>query len=266
MAGHKLGGDWSQQIRYADGLTADSHPVIEELLTIKGCEKKPAMIFRFGISEPAFRPAPQSLELKRKLNLPEDCKLVYSPRSLRDNYNHETLVHAIPSVLECSPNTYFLFVNNHGHRYPDSVEYINKLVTDINNLGISEHIRFLDHHPDHSQVATLFQTSDVVVSIPKIDAFPATIFEAMACGAPLVVSDLRDYDGVVDESNAIRISPMDSFALSVALKKLLTDDVLHAKFRSAGLRTVAEKGNMEREVDNLLDFYQNLILEKKQEI
>jgi glycosyltransferase involved in cell wall biosynthesis len=62
------------------------------------------------------------------------------------------------------------------------------------------------------------------VSIALDDGFPATIFEAMACGCPLVVSNDRSYDGVVvDGTNAITISPTDTKALSSAFTRILAD-------------------------------------------
>lgn len=110
-----------------------------------------------------------------------------------------------------------------GYRYPDAIEYKKKLCQQIEELGVSAHVRFLEHSIDHARVAELFQTSDVAVSIPVEDGFPATILEAMACGTPLVVSNLRDYDGVVDNSHAMRIAPLDEAGLLNAIILLLTE-------------------------------------------
>jgi glycosyltransferase involved in cell wall biosynthesis len=259
ISNKRLQENWGEQIALADGFTGDAQTLLDELLKIPGCEDKPSHIFRFGISEEVFRPAPPSQMLKHDLNLPPESKLVYSARSLRNGYNHETLVKAMPLVLDKLPNTFFVFVNNHGHRYPDAIEYRDRLIAEIQRLGLSSHARFLDHAEDHSRVAMLFQTSDVAVSIPVEDGFPATIIEAMACGTPLVISDLPDYTGVVDASNAIRIAPTDSVALAQAILTILSDDTIRKNLRQKGLETISAKGNLEKEVVQLLGFFHKFV-------
>jgi glycosyltransferase involved in cell wall biosynthesis len=258
ISSENLLGDWGKNLIQSDGFTGDSPVLLDELLSIPGCEKVPSILFRFGISEDFFCPAPLSIKLLEELNLSPGSKIIYSARSLRPGYNHQTLLKAVPEIINVFPNTYFIFVNNHGHRYADALGYRGLLQDEGRKLGISDHLRFLEHHKDRSKIAELMQTSDVVVSIPPEDAFPATIFEAMACGAPLIVSDLRDYDEIVDDSNAIRISPADDKALADAIKTLLGNDHKRMALRSAGLKTAAIYGNMELEVDRLYGFYQKL--------
>jgi glycosyltransferase involved in cell wall biosynthesis len=258
-----LKGNWGAPLVFADAFTGDAPTLLDELHLVPGCKDKPSMVFRFGVSEEYFRPASPSRKLKEKLGLPLDSRVIYSARSLRPGYNHQTLLTAAPEIIASFPNTFFIFVNNHGHRYADAVSYKEQLLEQSIQLGISEHLRFLEHHEDRSEVAELMQTSDVVVSIPVEDAFPATIFEAMACGAPLVVSNLPDYDGVVDDTNAIRIPPEDDKALAEAIITLLGHEEKRMELRSTGLKTVATKGNMDLEVDGLLDFYQEILARKQ---
>ena len=256
---NQLMGSWGQNLTFASGFTADSQSLLDELHSVPGCEHKPAQIFRFGVSEDAFQLAPPSQELKRKLAIPFDGKVIYSARSLRPGYNHLTLVKAMPIVLKSIPEAYFVFVNNHGHRYSDALEYKNQLQDEMEQLGVLSHCRFLEHMENRADLAILFQTSDVVVSIPVEDGFPATIFEAMACGSPLVISDLPDYSGVIDNSNAISIEPTDVRKLAGAITLILTDENVSKNLRIAGLKTIAIKGNMVSELDGLLDYFQIVI-------
>lgn len=252
-------GDFGKSISDADGFTTDSFTLLNELHEIPGCASKPGEIFRFGVNLSVFTPTRNSNQLKADLTLPFDCKIVYSPRSLRTNYNHETLVRAIPLILEKAPNTYFLFANHHGHRYLDAIAYQEKLKNEIQRFGVVEHVRFLEHRIEHARVAELFQSADVTVSIPLEDGFPATILEAMACGSPLVVSNLPDYEGVVDKRNATLVPAKDVQTLSEAVVALLTDPDLWLRQQQAGLETVHAKGDLTKEVDKLLSFYNRFL-------
>jgi glycosyltransferase involved in cell wall biosynthesis len=255
----QLKSEWGQWVALVDGFTGDSSELVGELKNIEGCSGKPSTIFRFGVSEDFFQFAPPSEELKKNLSLPVDCKIIYSPRSLRDGYNHETLVKAIPNVLSKVPNAYFLFVNNHGHRYPDAVLYTEMLKNEIADLGVSSHVRFLEHLEPRSRVASLFQTADVAICIPTTDGFPVTILEAMSCGTPLIVSDLPDYADVVDEENAIRINPLDVRELARSIVMILTDEKKKNQMRTAGLAAVSQKGDMNKELDKLIIFYRSIM-------
>lgn len=257
-----LYGKWGTQLVCCDGFTGDATTLIDELKKVPGCETTASLIFRFGISESSFKPVIPSFELRKTLSIPINSKVVYSPRSLRIGYNHETLVQAIPEILSSVPDTYFIFANNHGHRYPDSVEYKANLENMIRSLGAESHVRFLEHVADHRQVAVRYQEADVVVSIPLEDGFPATIFEAMACGTPLVVSSLEDYRDVIDENNAISVNPKNTSEVAKAVIRVLSSDAEHERLRQAGLKTFEEKGKMENEMDKLLAFYQELINSK----
>ncbi len=255
---HMLHGKWGKNIQYAAGLTADAPTLIDELKSIDGCGTIPATIFRFGVSESTFCPAPNYTELKRELSIPLESKIVFSPRSLRAIYNHTTLIKSIPKIIERIPNTYFLFVNNHGHRYKDAEEYKSILFNLGNELGVNSNIRFLEHLVDHSMVAKRYQSADVVVSIPLKDGFPATIFEAMACGVPLIVSDLPDYKGVINNQNAILINPRQEDELTEAIIKVLTNPKFKQNLVKEGLLTYRKQGTMSGEVDKLIAFYKQL--------
>lgn len=255
-----LSNRWGSHIAFSDGITGDAQTLIDELRVIRGCENKPSLIFRFGVNEDSFKPSQNPIHIKKKLSIPPDGRIVYSPRSLRSIYNHETMIMAINRILDKHPSTYFLFVNNHGHRYPDSVEYKDKLLGLVTNMGVEDKVLFLDHEEIHEKVAERYQAADVVVSIPLNDGFPVTILEAMACGVPLVVSALDDYRDVVDDTNAIRVCPTDSREVANAIIKLLSSSKERTKLIQAGLKTFNEKGRMVGELDKLLAFYEMFLV------
>ena len=73
------------------------------------------------------------------------------------------------------------------------------------DAGIGEQLRILEDVA-HDELPDLFRLADVVVSVPETDSFPVTLLEAMACGRPIVVSDLpavtpvlRDVDPLTGE-------------------------------------------------------------------
>jgi glycosyltransferase involved in cell wall biosynthesis len=62
--------------------------------------------------------------------------------------------------------------------------------------------------------------------------------EALACGTPVVVSDVGSLPEVVGDA-ALIVDPNDTEALTVALWRLLTDPDLRATLRAKGLARAA---------------------------
>jgi glycosyltransferase involved in cell wall biosynthesis len=67
--------------------------------------------------------------------------------------------------------------------------YRQRLEEKAASLGIRDRILVLDEIGD-DQMLALYRQASVVVSIPSSDGLPVSLLEAMACGTPIVASDL----------------------------------------------------------------------------
>jgi glycosyltransferase involved in cell wall biosynthesis len=157
------------------------------------------------------------------------------------------------------PTLQIIMKHHHVDNYRDSHDCENNIRDEAKRLKVWDRIIRLDHLP-YAHLCQLYRLCRAAVSIPLEDGFPATIFEAMACGCPLIVSNDRSYDGVVvDGVNSITIEPTDTTALTSALIRVLTDPIFADHIRHQALTTVSEKGNFKKEVLRLIDTYQSLI-------
>jgi glycosyltransferase involved in cell wall biosynthesis len=87
---------------------------------------------------------------------------------------------------------------------------------------------------DSSLLATLYRAADVVVSVPSSDSSPATAWEALACGRPLVVSDLPWARTELHHRQDAWLTRIDAVALANALIALLGDPQLASRLGSSG--------------------------------
>jgi glycosyltransferase involved in cell wall biosynthesis len=84
---------------------------------------------------------------------------------------------------------------------------------------------------------------------------PHKLFQYMALGRPVVVSDCGPLARIVDETGAGRVfASGDAASLAAAVLELTDDDVAHAA-GEAGRRAVRERWNIERDVPALLAAY-----------
>lgn len=62
------------------------------------------------------------------------------------------------------------------------------------------------------------------------------IIEALACGLPVISSNLPFNDDILDENNSIKINPMDIQALRESMTMLIEDELLRNRLSDGALR------------------------------
>ncbi len=91
-----------------------------------------------------------------------------------------------------------------------------------------------------------------------LSAFPTKLFEYMAAGLPVVVSDLPTIRPIVDESQCgILINPEDPKAIADGLNALLADPQGAEEMGRRGLDAVKNRYNWDTESEKLLAIYQS---------
>ncbi len=97
-------------------------------------------------------------------------------------------------------------------------------------------------------------TMSVLPSTERSEAFGIVLVEAMACGKPVITTNLPGPRSVVDEeANGLLVPPNDGGALSGALMRLLSDQPLAYAMGECGLKKVHERYSSEVAGKNLCD-------------
>ena len=246
-----------RSLRDAVLLASDAMDVLEEITPFAPLAKR--QIMRFGADFETFSPgSPDALVLAQH-GLTVDGQYLLSPRSLRPSYNQLTLIRALPAVVSQYPNLQVILKHHHVGNYEDADDYEHQVQREAERLGVGDRIIRLDHLPvEH--LCHLYRASSVAVSIPLMDGFPASIFESMAAGCPLIVSNDASYEGVIEDGvNAIAIEPEDDGALAAGLQRILGDREFRTSLQQRGLETVRDKGDFEKEVARLIRAYRELV-------
>ena len=102
-------------------------------------------------------------------------------------------------------------------------------------------VEFLGRVSDDEKLQ-LFRTADIYCSpATGRESFGIVLLEAMAAGAPIVASDIHGYKGVVRRGReALLVPPREPKVLAAALKRLLADRELAARFSESGLARAQE--------------------------
>ena len=187
-------------------------------------------LVQFGVDTAHFRPGLDAAGLRSELGA-DGRRVVFVPRSITPLYRTLTIVRAMRSL----PEDCLLLLTEYNHE----PSYLMTVRAEVARLGLADRVRFIEGI-EHRRMAEAYALADVVVSIPESDGTPVSVLEAMACGRPVVATDLpsvREWlqeaapwalvpvDDETETTNAIRLAldldPDDRRALGAVLSEIV---------------------------------------------
>ena len=144
----------------------------------------------------------------RRYHLPLDAKILLSVGELSSRKNHRLVLSALPDLQD---HIYYIICGQGELR--------EELIAFARETGVSERIRLAGYLED---VRELYKHADVFVFPSYQEGLPAALVEAMACGLPCLVSDIRGNRELIRQESC-RFKPDDSACFCKRLQALLDD-------------------------------------------
>ena len=116
---------------------------------------------------------------------------------------------------------------------PDDKRYTPILKTQIKQLGITEQVKFLNYVP-YSELPKIINQALALVFPSLWEGFGFPVLEAMACGTPVITSNISSLPEVAGDA-AILINPYDIKQLSEAMHLIATDAQLQNRLSQLGI-------------------------------
>ena len=249
-------------LRHADLITTLSLAMDIQAIQL-GARPNTLRRVQFGVELDTFKPglttSQESLDLRKSLSLSENARVVLSPRAVTPLYNLDIIMKSIPLVRERVPEAIFIFLD-----YNTDVDYKKQLDMISKELGLDAVIRWLPPTRSRTEMAKLYRLSEVVVSVPSTDGTPISVLEAMACGKPVVCTDLlplREF--IISGENGWLVPVCQTSPLAEAILMLLTQPEQANEFGRKAYKVVAEKANREVEMQRMEAIYQHLTASRR---
>lgn len=140
---------------------------------------KPSHVISNGINTEEFKPMLIG-DFYNRYNIPENAiKLLFVGRLFPEK-SVDTLIRAIPHIIEKYPDTYIMIVGS-GHLKPK----LEKLTHD---MGVDKFVTFLGLVSEEDKILA-YNASDIFVLPSLAELEGMVVLEAMACGKPIIISD-----------------------------------------------------------------------------
>ena len=108
----------------------------------------------------------------------------------------------------------------------------------------------------HEQIPIYLNAADVFVLPTLKEGCCNAVVEAMACGLPIISSNLAFNWDVLDETNSIMIDPQNIQQIRDAIIKLRDDSVLRKRLAEGALRK-AESLTIDQRAKEIMKFFTN---------
>jgi glycosyltransferase involved in cell wall biosynthesis len=106
-------------------------------------------------------------------------------------------------------------------------------------LGLCENVEFKGYVPFSKELMEFYDNSDIFISSSLSEGFPATIFEAMARGVPLICTDVGGIPNIIKNGESgLLVEPRNSMQIANSILQLFKDDNLRHKLIKNGLDMV----------------------------
>ena len=189
----------------------------------------------------------QRERVRRELGLEENDFVIGYVANFAPGKGHLQLIEAFADIAEQAPDAKLLFAGR------GSLPEVDQAAKRAN----SGKIIFAGWRDD---IPACLNSMDLFVQPSLSEAFSQVLIEAMACGLPVIATDVGGANEVIDNGmNGVLIDANDPDAIAREVLELYGSAQLRNNFAKAGRSTVRENFIIEQMVDRQMELYESWI-------
>lgn len=131
--------------------------------------------------------------------------------------------------------------------------FYENIFNEVKKINLEDKIIFAGYVADEDMIY-LYSGAACFVYPSLYEGFGLPVIEAMACGCPVVTSNISSLPEVGGEA-ALYVNPYDIDEISAAIERILSDEKLSDEMRSKGLKQ-AENFSWEKSTQKLLNIFE----------
>ena len=236
-------------LKEADKIIVVSNATMRYVLSLGADPEKIELLYN-GVDLDRFKPLTGVRDdVRRKLGIAKNAVVVITVRRLVYKNGVDTLIDSAEIAIKKNPRLVFLVVGEG----PDFVEVKAK----IEQLGIGSNFRLTGFVSDED-LPLYYNAADFFVLPSKSgEGLPLVALEAMACGLPVVATNVGGISEIMTEDYGKIVPPDSPDALAEAVLEFSRREVSALK---NALRTmIAQKYSWDKNVEKLVEIYEELI-------
>ncbi len=207
-----------------------------------------ARVIPNGVDKNLFKPS-DNYSIRRTLGLPDQTPIIlFTAQGIQGNQMKDfpTLRTSLIILSKLKPGMDVLCLTLHGEPSEEKFDSVT--------------LRIFPFQKDLNTVIRFFQAADIYVHPARSDNFPTTILEAMACGKPVIASNVSGIPEIVDQGvTGLLVPPEDPQALAHAILDLLENRTKREAMGVQGRKKAVEQFSLEKMAQEHIEFYHMMI-------
>jgi glycosyltransferase involved in cell wall biosynthesis len=234
---------WTQQI------TAVAAPLADQMASLISFPRERIQVIPNGVDIDKFSPRPEMRnEYRRQFGLAPSDQVIGMAARLTPVKNHRGVLAAVRNLANAGMPVTLALAGDGPLR--------SELQRVAHDLNLGSRVRFLGDLPNVDQ---FLNSLDVFVLNSDSEGMSNTILEAMACGLPVIATNVGSNSEVVrDNETGLLVPPRDCAALTHAISSLVVDDRLRQSMGAKGRSRILQLYTMDKMVRNYSQLYHNL--------
>lgn len=223
---------------------------LKQLVVSLGADENKIRVVGNGIDIKKFYPL-DKMEMREKFNIPANVKVLISVGGLVDRKGFHRVIDVLPKLVAKYPDLIYLIVG--GASAEGNIQ--KQLEEQVSRLKLEKNVRFLGTYSSEKLKEPL-SAADLFVLATANEGWANVFLEAMACGLPVITTDVGGNKEVVCDSNFGTITPFgNSESLLTALR-----NGLEKNWHSESIIRYAKENSWDTRVEILVDEFKNMVV------
>ena len=204
-------------------------------------------VIRNGIDKSLFCPY-DKFRARKELGLPADSKIILhvSKGFINNPYKgYQTFLSTVKKIA-------------HHHDEPILFLVLGDVgkILNINNVSL----KFLDYIDKPEIVARYYQAADIYLHTSRADNFPLAILESIACGLPVVATEVGGVTEQINNNvNGYLVPSGDSEAIAYHISRIISDEKLRRRLSDNCIKKFKSSFTIEQMAENYLEWYEYIL-------
>lgn len=239
-----------RSVARADHILADSASTKRDLIDLYRSPAAKITVLYSGVEQRYKRISDKAIleAAKAKYGL-RGVRYVLSVGTVQPRKNYARVIESLAKLRAKGYDLHYAIAGGKGW-----LDVEIKRAIDQNNL--KEFTHMLGFAADEDLPA-LYNGAHMLVLPSLYEGFGFPVLEAMACGTPVITSNISSLPEVAGKA-ALLVDPYDVDAIAKAIAALTDDETLRARLSQAGLEQ-ASRFTWERSAEHLLSIYEDLL-------
>jgi len=235
---------YTSDIQQADALVADGWAAAN-LPAMLG---RPVHAVPKGVDAALFRP--EGPDVRAALGL-GDRRVVLSVGRFVPIKNMALLIDALARMREAGASTHLVLVGEGPEQ--------GALQRQAARLGVEDAVTFVGYVPQH-EMAPYYRAADIFALASEFDNSPNVVLEAMACGLPVVATDVGGVaEYVIEKRGGSLVPRADADGMAGALGRWLGDSDARREASTFNRQRVLDRFSWRASAERLLEVYHEVL-------